>query len=142
MNIGELDETELQIWWTMFEATCVHSGPGGAIRDAEIAVMDYRNNANLEPPTIPEGSVGMELYELAPGVRGYAIEHDEKIYIPVIISVEPRRGNVGRFLDRLSKRVRIPTIINPELITMLQRRGWVADIEEHHGERSEVWRKP
>lgn len=62
-----------------------------------------------EPPTVPQGSKLAE-YELAPGVNGYAIELDGLIYIPIIIAQREGSGDVGRFLDSLSERCRIPNV--------------------------------
>lgn len=76
-----------------------------------------------EPPTIPIGSTSGE-YELAPGVWGYAVEHDGLIYIPLISATYEGSGDVGRFLDSLSERCRIPNVVSVRMLGMLKRRGW------------------
>lgn len=93
-----------------------------------------------EPPTVPNGSACDE-YELAPGVHGYAVEHAGAIYIPVIHAQREGAGAVGRFLDSLSSRCRIPNVVSPQLAGMLQRRGWKAQTEETELGPIDVWTK-
>jgi hypothetical protein len=63
---------------------------------------------------------------LAPGVRGYSVETSRGLYIPVIISVDESKGNVGRYLDSLptDRRVVVPNVMNSLLAEMLERRGF------------------
>ena len=69
--------------------------------------------------------------EIAPGVRGYAIESDGWIFIPLVIGAGD--GSVGRFLDSVTPRCVFPTVISPRLRGMLERRGfskvWFDDAE-------------
>ena len=92
-----------------------------------------------EPPTVQQGTTGMELYELYPGVKGYAIEHNNKIYIPIIMG--SGSGQVGKFLDECSQRCVIASVTSVQLVTMLLRRGFVrtTEIAEHDGEEFDVW---
>jgi len=62
----------------------------------------------------------------APGVRGYAIEKDGKIYIPLVIADQEGNGDVGRWIDGLPKDrdIIFPTILNQRLGAMLLRRGF------------------
>lgn len=92
---------------------------------------------NYEPKTIPNGSTA-DVYELAPGVVGYAVEHQGAVYIPVIMARKEGSGDVGRFLDSLSARCRIANVTSPKLAGMLGRRGWRVEIEEG----CDVWRRP
>lgn len=84
------------------------------------------------------------LDELAPGVRGYTVEEGEDIYIPLIISKDKGKGNVGRYLDSLprDKNIKVPNVMNPLLARMLFRRGYVViieEVEELGGESVSVW---
>ena len=98
--------------------------------------------------TIKSGSrldVAVGLYKLAPGVNGYAIRRGQTVYIPVIEAVTPGSGDVGRFLDSLPgkfKEARIPNVINPQLVAMLQRRGFWLTWEPTSLGRIDVWVKP
>ena len=69
---------------------------------------------------------------LAPGVEGYVVDMgDQGLYIPVIVSTERGKGNMGHYLDELKQRslVKIPNVINPRLAEMLERRGFVVEQE-------------
>jgi hypothetical protein len=79
-----------------------------------------------EPPCVEEGStldLGQEEF-LAPGVLGYAIDKGTYISIPLIYAKKQGSGDVGRFLDTLSPRCRIPNVTSPRLMGMLIRRGF------------------
>ena len=81
------------------------------------------------PPLTQTGSPllpGQEDF-LAPGVRGYAIESDNKVWIPLIIAEQEGNGDVGRFLDSLSPRCVIPTVTSLKLACMLFNRGFLPD---------------
>jgi hypothetical protein len=94
---------------------------------------------SYEPRTIAVGS-DCEAYELAPGVIGYAVEHEGCVYIPIITARKQGAGDVGRFLDSLSARCRVPNVTSPRLLGMLQRRGWKAATEvTDDGHPCEVW---
>lgn len=71
-----------------------------------------------------------KLDELAPGVRGYAIEADGLIWIPAIHAEREGAGDVGRFLDSLPSHCVIPTVISPRLRGMLERRGFKERLHE------------
>jgi hypothetical protein len=92
----------------------------------------------FEPPTVDEGTpcpfVNPEIY---PGVRGYAIEHNGEIWIPLVEG--GHNGQVGKFLDDLSYRCRIVNVCSPILEGMLKRRGWISVLDE---EGCDIWRKP
>ena len=97
-----------------------------------------------EPPCCKSGSTlspGDEDF-LAPGVRGYAIEENGKIYIPLIIAEQEGSGVVGRFLDSLTPRCVIPTVTSVRLRGMLERRGWKCTEEEAMGDVFDVWVRP
>jgi hypothetical protein len=63
---------------------------------------------------------------LAPGVRGYSVETERGLYVPVIIAIDEGSGNVGRYLDSLprDRRVVVPNVMNSLLAAMLERRGF------------------
>ena len=96
---------------------------------------------SYEPRTIANGSVGLDLYELAPGVEGYAIEHDGRIYIPVIKAKVEGSGDVGRFIDSLSPRCVFSSAISPRLQGMLMRRGFTKtmEVDSDFDEPFDVW---
>ncbi len=81
--------------------------------------------SDYEPPTVPNGQMGMELYELFPGVRGYAIESDGKIYIPIVKAVKEGNGDVSKFLDACSQRCTFPNIVSGKFKAMLARHGYI-----------------
>jgi hypothetical protein len=64
---------------------------------------------------------------LAQGVRGWAFNTNNGIYITAIRAEEPGSGHVSRFLDMLpvNQRVVFPVVISPKLRAMLDRRGFV-----------------
>lgn len=91
---------------------------------------------SYEPPTVPvnsEAIIGEEGL-LAPGVRGYAVESEGKVWIPVIYAEKEGSGDVGRFLDSLSPRCAVPTVTSSRLMGMLARRGFVPEFGE-----TDVW---
>lgn len=95
-----------------------------------------------EPPLVAIGSPMNEaLDEIGPGVRGYAVESNGRIYIPLIEAIAPGNGDVGRFLDSLSPRCAIANAASERLAGMLIRRGWVETIEESHDGPCDVWVK-
>jgi len=105
--------------------------------------MDVQKATTYEPPVTNGGP--LKLYELAAGVKGYAMRNDEGlVYIPMIEATQPGEGDVGRFLDSLSPKCRIPNVINKKLMMMILRRKWTSYEEwaESHGEMVTVWRPP
>lgn len=79
---------------------------------------------DYEPPLSEKGGVlipGQEP-EIYPGVKGYAVEHDGAIYIPLIIG--DGTGKVSEMLDRLTYRCRIVGVVSSKLREMLFRHGW------------------
>lgn len=76
--------------------------------------------------------------EIAPGVRGYTIENERGLYIPVVWAVNEGNGDVSRFLDTLprDRRVVFPTVISKRLAEMLLRRGfvWTQEWSDEFGE--------
>ena len=94
---------------------------------------------SYEPPTVAYGTpfrFGHET-QLAPGVRGFAVEQSGEVWIPVIVAEVEGSGAVGRFLDSLSPRCVIPCVFNPRLMGMLARRGWVPTFADD----GEEWRR-
>lgn len=69
----------------------------------------------------------MQLDELAPGVMGYTVDKADALYVPMIIATKPGNGDVGRYLDTLptDRKVIVPNVMNPILMGMLDRRGFV-----------------
>jgi len=96
-----------------------------------------------EPPCVEEGSP-MDEYELAPGVFGYAIESGGAVYIPAIRATREGSGAVGKFLDALTSRCRIPSVVSERLRGMLVRRRWKAteEYDPRFGESVEVYIHP
>ena len=98
-------------------------------------------------PTVPIGSALDGVYELAPGVMGYAVEKDGTLYVPFMAARRPGTGDVGRFLDALateSRPVIVPNVISVRLRGMLERRGWIAEERwsEENEEHVEVYVRP
>ncbi len=84
-------------------------------------------------PLTTEGDESpFEGVQLASGVKGYAIEKEDALYIPVIMADSPGSGDVGRFLDSLPrhKAIKFPTVISLTLAGMLKRRGYFLVSEE------------
>lgn len=84
---------------------------------------------------------GYDLDLLAPGVRGYAIENDGLIYIPLINAETEGAGDVGRFLDSLSPRCLIVNVTSRRLKGMLERRGWTCKMEITQDGPVDLWSK-
>jgi hypothetical protein len=87
----------------------------------------------------------MQLDQLAPGVRGYTVEHEGAVYVPVVIADKPGSGDVGRWLDSLDpkKTWKFPTVLSPVLEGMLKRRGFTQALEwsPEFDEMCELWEK-
>lgn len=83
---------------------------------------------------------GQEPY-LAPGVRGYTVEVDGALYVPLLIADQPGSGAVGRYLDSLRDRiVKVPCVLSERLAEMLRRRGFRLEVEQDPGMGPvEVW---
>ena len=97
-------------------------------------------NRSYEPPLTRAGTTlipGQE-WEIYPGVRGYAMEHEGLIYIPMVFGQGD--GQVGKFLDELSPRCRMVNVISAKLRHMLKRRGWKMKIEQEI--EVDVWEPP
>jgi hypothetical protein len=79
--------------------------------------------------------------ELAPGVRGYSVDVDGELYIPLVIAEKPGNGDVGRFLNSLpvDKIVKFPNVLNRRLAGMLHRRGFVTHVEDSELGLVKVW---
>ena len=73
--------------------------------------------------------------QLAPGVRGYTFKKNGLIFIPLIVAEKEGSGDVGRFLDRLSRRCIIMDVTSTRLEGMLRRRGW----KEFKVNRNDFW---
>lgn len=79
------------------------------------------------------------LTELAEGVKGYTMEHEDALYIPVVVAKHPGNGDVARYLDSLpkDKTIKFPTVLHPQLRDMLSRRGykvtheWAEEFQEY-----------
>lgn len=96
-------------------------------------------NTGYEPPISDVGApmeLGNEGY-IWTGVRGYAVESNGEIKIPLIIADDPNNGDVGRFLDALSPRCVIVNVTNSRLQGMLIRRGWLMHMD---ADRCDEWR--
>ena len=85
----------------------------------------------------------MSIYELAPGVMGYATcGPGGEVYVPFIEATKPGTGDVGRFLDSLAPGTKVPNVISGQLVGMLERRGWMLTFEETDLGPCDVWVKP
>lgn len=80
---------------------------------------------------------------LAEGVRGYDMEHEGMLYIPLVIAETPGSGAVGRYLDALprSRTIRFPNVMNRRLMGMLYRRGFTPIIEETKDGPVDTWER-
>lgn len=96
--------------------------------------------------TIPELLTLGQEPEIALGVRGYTIEHNDALYVPLVIATRPGEGDVARFLDGLpvDRTVKFPNVINRQLAGMLHRRGFrlTHEFDETLGESVAVWVRP
>jgi hypothetical protein len=104
-------------------------------------MAELTKERTYEPPL---GEIGAELIpgqegDLAPGVTGYAVLSHGKIWIPWMSAKVEGSGDVGRFLDSLSPRCVVPTVISPRLAGMLLRRGFAPHIEQTEDGPCEVW---
>lgn len=83
---------------------------------------------NYEPPIVAEQDTSESFWscncELAPGVLGFAFMRDNEIHIPVVVAVTEGSGDVGRFLDSLSERCVVVSVVSTRLAGMLERRGF------------------
>lgn len=61
---------------------------------------------------------------LAPGVLGFAYRRGKEIVIPLIVAECEGAGDVGRFLDGISKNCVIECVLSLRLEGMLVRRNW------------------
>ena len=96
---------------------------------------------NYEPPAHPEPLNNQRLYELYPGVKGYAQSLDGEIHILMIWGQGV--GSVGKMLDELSPRCRVVNVLNPRMKGMLERRGWVQAWRQiGEGEILDSWAPP
>lgn len=67
------------------------------------------------------------LEDLAPGVRGYTMEVDGALYVPLVMSTKPNSGLVGDYIDGLklkNKVIRFPSVVSETLRGMLLRRDF------------------
>ena len=71
--------------------------------------------------------------DLAPGVRGYTVEHQGELWIPIIWSLSPGKGCVGAYLDALctNRTIVFPAVISVRLEGMLTRRGFHVEWREN-----------
>src|SRR5205809_1259994 len=100
---------------------------------SQFAVLPHQTG--YEPPVTKEGEpLSFEMPEIYPGVRGYAVEHADEIWIPMIEG--DGHGDVGKFLDALSPRCVIVNVVSRKLRGMLERRGWKCTPawDEHEGD--------
>jgi hypothetical protein len=100
-----------------------------------LSVPDEDTNAIHVDPTFTD--------RLAPGVRGYTVDVDGALYIPIIEADTPGIGDVSRYLDSLprDRTVKVPCVISDRLRDMLARRSFVPSQEwsAEHGEHVEVF---
>jgi hypothetical protein len=91
---------------------------------------------------VDPGVIGV-LDELAPGLRGYTVDHEGALYVPFVVADDPGHGALSRYLDSLptDRAVKFPTVISSKLAGALQRRGYVVEWEwsELHQEWVEVY---
>ena len=71
---------------------------------------------------------GLDLDELAPGLRGYTMEHGGATYIPALFADKPGNGALTKYLDKLEKdgvTIKVPNVLSARLEAYLERRGYV-----------------
>jgi len=70
---------------------------------------------------------------LAPGVRGYTLDVDGALWVPLIYAEDEGSGQVGDYLDSLpfNRTVVVPNILSGRLAGMLQRRGFSPSVAEY-----------
>jgi hypothetical protein len=87
---------------------------------------------------------GQEPY-IGPGIRGYTMEHEGALYVPLIFSDTPGKGNLSRYLDALPKNrtIRFPNVLNSIFAGALHRRGFrlIEEWCEEFSEMIEVWER-
>ncbi|HEY6072862.1 MAG TPA: hypothetical protein VIV15_05580 [Anaerolineales bacterium] len=88
-----------------------------------------------------------ELEELSPGIRGYTMERDGALYIPLVIATERGTGAMKRYFDVLmasGRTVKFPNVVSEQLRGMLERRGFRLTVERDDlfGEEVDVWVYP
>lgn len=61
-----------------------------------------------------------------------------------LASLKRGNGDVGRFLDSLSRRCVVVNVCNARLAAMLKRRGWECRwvLVEEFGDKVDEWRRP
>lgn len=106
--------------------------------------------AVYEPPISPfeKATSARSFWEcgkqpLYKGVHGFAYEHNGLVYIPLIVAEKEGAGQVGEFLDRLSRRCCIIGVTSPRLEMMLRRRGFCMRMESDptFHEPLDVWQR-
>jgi hypothetical protein len=80
-----------------------------------------------------ESSIPTDLPLIAPGVRGNVTERGNTVFVNIVWSVEPGKGNVGRWLDSLSaKRVVCPAVLSARFASILERHGFTYSKASDH----------
>jgi hypothetical protein len=68
------------------------------------------------------------MHKIARGISGHLVEEEGNVVcIPAFYSLTAGKGHTGQFIDALKEKysiVKFPSIINPVLEGMLQRRGF------------------
>jgi hypothetical protein len=100
-----------------------------------VTVTDYEPPLSEQPPGMESWKAGVK--PLAPGVKGFAYQQGDEVWITLIVADKKGAGDVGRFLDRLSPRCVIVDVTSKRLEAMLVRRGWV----KRFGTEHETWRR-
>lgn len=86
-----------------------------------------------------------DIYQLADGVDGWAIERNGRVEIRIVHSPNPGNGAVGRMIDSLSPRCVFSCVVNVTLANMLMRRGWRTVMEapaESPTDHVDIWLHP
>jgi hypothetical protein len=67
--------------------------------------------------------------EIAPGLNGFMQERGNTLHVVAVISIEPGKGNLTRFLDELAtnKRVMFHDVSNAILRDSLLKRGFMRE---------------
>jgi len=96
------------------------------------------------PPTVTNGHPATDTYELGPGIKGYAVEDEGLIYIPLVSADNPGQGDMGRFIDSLDSNCVFSAVFSQKLQGMLVRRMWVLKWEfvVEAGEEVPFWYHP
>lgn len=86
--------------------------------------MPYMNPIAVDNPFYALGG----MHKIARGVSGHLVEEpNNSVCIPAFYALVAGKGHTGRFIDELKAKyrvVRFPSIINPVLKGMLERRGF------------------